>query len=183
MISARLRPAARTAALALAAALLVACTAVSLRAYRARDPGYTVGDDLAEAWSWMRAHVRGARVAYTGNNLPFPLRGADLANDVRYVNVAGRPGDRVHDFPAPANPGPEPAPYQDGARFETWLANLRAARTEVLFVAALYPSVRRTIAADADGFPVERAWADAHPSLFHLRHATPAARVYEVAQP
>jgi len=155
-----------------------------LRAYRARDPGYTVGDELAAAWSWLRADVRGARVAYTGNNLPFPLAGADLANQVRYVNVAGGPDARAHDFPARApgrgDAGPEPAPYRDSARFETWLANLRAARSDVLFVAALYPSVRRTIAGDGDGFPIERAWADAHPALFRLRHASPAARVYQI---
>ena len=125
--------------------------------------------------------MRGRRVAYTGNNLPFPLAGADLANDVRYVNVAGTPGDRLHDFPCGSCAGPEPAPYRDGARFETWVANLRAARAEVLFVAALYPGVRRTIAADADGFPVERAWADAHPEIFTPRFASPAARVYGVA--
>jgi hypothetical protein len=131
----------------------------------------------------VQANVRGARVAYTGNNLPFPLAGAGLSNDVRYVNVAGAPGDRLHDFArrAPGVPaGPEPAPYRDGARYDVWLANLRAARRDVLFVAALFPEVRATIASDADGFPIERAWADAHPDLFVLRFASPAARVYGV---
>ena len=47
----------------------------------------------------------------------------------------------------------------------------------VLFVAAMDPIVRRTIAADADGFPVERAWADARPDIFRLRYASAAARV------
>jgi hypothetical protein len=51
----------------------------------------------------------------------------------------------------------------------------------VLFVSALYPIVRRTIAADGDGFPVERAWADAHPAIFQLRYASAAARVYAVS--
>ena len=140
------------------------------------------GSGLKSDWSWFRANVRGKRVAYTGNNLPFPLAGADLANDVRYVNVAGAPGDRLHDLTRGAPPGdaPEPAPYRDGARPDVWLRNLRAARTEVLFVAALYPGVRRTIAADADGFPVERAWADASPRLFRLRHASATARVYDL---
>jgi hypothetical protein len=179
-LGARLGRRARAAALAAAALALGGALHAGLRGYRARDPGYSVGDGLTEAWAWTRARVRGARVAYTGNNLPFPLRGADLANDVRYVNVAGRPGDLAHDFPQGAGTNPEPAPYREGARFETWLENLRAARAEVLFVAAEYPGVQRTIAADGDGFPVERTWADAHPELFRLRFASAAARVYDV---
>jgi hypothetical protein len=150
----------------------------------ARAPAYALGDELDDAWAWMRANVRGVRVAYTGNNLAFPLAGDALANDVRYVNVAGAPGDVLHDFArrTPARPaGSEPAPYRVGARYETWLANLRATRREVLFVAAVDPEVRRTIAADGDGFPVERAWADAHPEIFTPRFASPAARVYGVA--
>ena len=43
------------------------------------------------------------------------------------------------------------------------------------------PIVRRTIAADGDGFPIERAWADARPESFKLRYASPAARIYEVS--
>ena len=121
-------------------------------------------------------------MAYTGVNLAFPLHGADLSNDVRYVNVAGGPNDVLHDFPPSARDAgsAEPAPYRRGARYETWLANLRAARSEILFVTAMYPIVQRTVDHDADGFPIERAWADAHPDLFVLRHAGPGARVYEV---
>jgi hypothetical protein len=162
---------------AAAALALVAATAL----VPARAPAYALGDDLDEAWAWLRANVRGARVAYTGNNLAFPLAGDGVDNDVRYVNVAGAPDDLFHAFArrAPeACVGPEPAPYRAGARYETWLANLRAARREVVFVAALDPGVRATIEADADGFPVERAWADAHPGVFTLRFASPAARVY-----
>src|SRR5262249_17796542 len=50
----------------------LAAAAVELDAARTRDPAYAVGDDIDEAWSWFRAHVRGARVAYTGVNLAFP---------------------------------------------------------------------------------------------------------------
>jgi hypothetical protein len=42
------------------------------------------------------------------------------------------------------------------------------------------PIVRRTIAADSDGFPSERAWADARPGSFKLVYASPSARIYEV---
>jgi hypothetical protein len=172
-------------------AVLVGAGAAELRgailAHRARDPRYDVGDELVTAWSWVRANVAGARVAYTGNNLAFPLWGRDLSNDVRHVHVAGAAGAQLHDVaarvprPSFAPPTPEPAPDRAGASYEAWRANLRAARRDVLFVAATYPQVRRVIAADADGFPIERAWADAHPEAFTLRFSSAAARVYEVA--
>jgi hypothetical protein len=104
------------------------------------------------------------------------------------VNVAGGPHDRLHDFgqrlPPPGRGAtPESAPYRDGASFDLWWRNLRAARADVLFVAALDEIVARNVAADGDGFPVERAWADAHPAQFQLRYASPDARVYGIAQP
>jgi hypothetical protein len=165
-----------------AAAIALAAGLAAGRARRAP----ALGDDIDGAWAWFRANVRGVRVAYTGTNLAFPLAGAELSNRVTYVNVAGTVGDRLHDFGrrAPGLRGtPEPAPYRDGAAYETWRSNLRDAGTQVLFVAAMYPIVRRNIAADGDGFPVERQWADAHPDLFHLRYADTAARVYSVAAP
>jgi 4-amino-4-deoxy-L-arabinose transferase-like glycosyltransferase len=169
-----------------AAALLT--LALGLQRYRARDPGYAVGSGLDDAWSWVRANVNGARVAYTGTNLAFPLAGRALANRVTYVNVAGAPGDRLHDFgrrspPAGRPATPESAPYREGASFDVWWRNLREAGADVLFVAALDEVVGRNIAADADDFPVERAWADAHPAQFHLRYASPDARVYGISPP
>ena len=166
------------------AVVLAIGVSIGFRGYLARDPGYTVGADLARAWSWFRGNVRDTRVAYTGNNLAFPLAGERLGNHVVYVNVAGNPDDRLHDFArrSGARPGPdaEPALYRDGATFEAWWRNLRAADAEVLFVAALEPIVLRNVDADADGFPVERAWADAHPERFTLRFASSAARVYGI---
>ena len=96
------------------------------------------------------------------------------------MNVAGAPGDRLHDFGGPGDGTAEPAPYRRDAEAGVWLTNLRATGTRVLFVAAVNPGVRRTIGADRDGFPVERAWADARPDAFHLRHASAAARIYDV---
>jgi hypothetical protein len=126
--------------------------------------------------------VRDARVAYTGNNLAFPLAGQRLGNRVVYVNVAGGPDDRLHDFARRTgnarSADAEPALYRDGANFELWWRNLRATGTEVLFVASLEPIVRRNVDTDDDGFPIERTWADAHPERFALRFASPAARVY-----
>ncbi len=177
-------------ALGLGALLVATAVALTLglERHRARDPGYAVGTGLDDAWAWFRRNVHGARVAYTGTNLAFPLTGRELANRVTYVNVAGDPGDRLHHFgrrlpPLGRAANPESAPYRDGASFDVWWRNLRAARADVLFVAALDEIVARNVAADGDGFPVERAWADAHPAQFHLRYASPEARVYGIAPP
>jgi 4-amino-4-deoxy-L-arabinose transferase-like glycosyltransferase len=185
-VPARARRSTAVAAIVLATAAGAAALTRGLRDYRARDPGYGIGTGIDDTWAWFRANVQGTRVAYTGTNLAFPLTGRELANHVSYVNVAGKPGDRLHDFGRrTAPPGraatPEPAPYRDGAGFDTWLRNLRAAGAEVLFVAALDEIVARNVAADGDRFPVERAWADAHPELFRLRYESPDARVYGIA--
>ena len=173
----RARPVAGwTLALATGAVVLVGMSRGLAAHRRGADP-YRLGGDLDEAWAWFGGNVRGARVAYTGTNLAFPLWGPDLSNRVTYVNVAGAAGDRLHDFGRRLPPGwraatAEPAPYRDGASFDVWLSNLRAARADTLFVAA------------ADGrFPVEGEWADAHPDIFSLRFASDAARVYRIAPP
>jgi 4-amino-4-deoxy-L-arabinose transferase-like glycosyltransferase len=168
-------------ALAAAAAVLPLVLILASRRPHRDTPGYAAGnDELAAAWAWFATNVRDAKVGYTGNNLAFPLGGEPLDNQVAYVNVAGAPGDRLHDFGPPGDGTAEPAPYRRGASADVWLANLRATRTNVVFVAALEPIVRRTIDADAEGFPIERAWADARPGVFRLLYASPAARVYEV---
>lgn len=169
---------------AIAPAVLALVLSLPHRGYDAGPRRHSLGDDeLSAAWSWVEANVHDARVAYTGTNLAFPLAGRRLSNHVSYVNVAGGPDDRLHDFPPGPRAGPEPAPYRDGASVDRWLDNLRAARVGVVFVAAMYPIVQRTITADPDGFPVERAWADARPELFRLSYASPAARVYTLVSP
>ena len=179
-IAIRRIPAAGRAALVLGGSLcLITTVVIGFRDYAAREPGYGV-----RAWSWFRTNVRNARVAYTGTNLEFPLTGERLSNHVMYVNIAGEPGDRLHDFArrTHAQPGlnPEPALYREGGSFAVWWQNLRASRVDVLFVARLHAIVRRNVAADRDGFPIERSWADAHPDRFILSYASPDARVYLV---
>jgi len=188
----RLTPELRRAAAAAGVVALVgaagAAITVGLARARADGPHHALGEEIDQAWSWFGAQIHDMRVAYTGSNLAFPLAGRHLSNRVAYVNVAGAPRAVLHDFarrPSPAD-GPataEPAPYRDGADFDTWLRNLRAERCEVLFVAAMYPIVQRNVAADGEGFPIERAWADARPRLFTLRYASPAARIYALAPP
>jgi hypothetical protein len=181
----RARPATAWALSLALAAIGLAQTSRGLAAHRRGADPYRLHGDLDEAWAWFGANVRGARVAYTGTNLAFPLWGPDLSNRVAYVNVAGGAGDRLHDFGRRLPPGaravtPEPAPYRDGASFDVWLRNLRAAHADVLFAAALEPMAARSVSADSDQFPTERAWADAHPDLFQLRWASDAARIYRI---
>jgi hypothetical protein len=181
------RPAGWTLGLA-ASAVVLSGVARGLPAHRRGADPYRLGGELDGAWAWFGANVQDATVAYTGTNLAFPLWGPDLSNRVAYVNVAGGAGDRLHDFGRRLPPGSrettaEPAPYREGPSFDVWLRNLRAAGARTLFVAALEPMAARTIAADADQFPIERAWADAHPEVFQLRYASDAARVYQIGAP
>ncbi len=183
----RLRPAVGRATALTAAALLITSVARGLPAHRRGADPYRIGSDIDDAWAWFGGNVHGARVAYTGTNLAFPLWGPDLSNRVAYVNVSGSPTDSLPDFARRAGttraPTPEPAPYRDGATYESWIRNLRSAGAQVLFVAALDPIVARNVPADSDQFPIERQWADAHPEMFQLRYASIAARVYGIKAP
>ena len=188
---------ARWAVAAAGAAFLVA-GGLALVARATSSPGADAGDyrlqggdeETARAadWAWFRAQVQRRAVAYTGTNLAFPLTGRDLANRVSYVNVAGDPGDLLHDFgrrsrrPVRA-PTPEPAPYREGASYRR-LAGQPARRGRRAAVCRGARRDRRAQrGADGDGFPIERAWADAHPALFSLRCASPDARIYGIAPP
>ena len=75
---------------------------------------------------------------------------------------AGRPAARLR---ARRGDGTaEPAPYRAAPASTSGCANLRAARAQrAVRRGARTRSCARTIAADGDGFPVERAWADARP--------------------
>jgi hypothetical protein len=142
---------------------------------------YRLGDHHDDAWAFVRARVRGRRVAYAGSNLPLPLWGWNLENTVRYVNVAGHADDVLHDFrtAAPGTPASaEPAPERANPDQRAWLSHLDAQRFEILFVARLYPEVEPSMPHDGDGFPIERAWADGLPARFHPLFTSPDIRIY-----
>ncbi len=152
---------------------------------RTDAPPYRVGDHHDDGWAWMRAHAHGRRVAYTGSNLPLPLWGPGFDNDVRYVNISGGPNVALHDFdhvPPPAVPTAEPAPERQVPDQATWLSKLDAHRVDLVFVASLYPGVRRTMAHDDGGFPIERAWAETRPDRFSLAFASDGIRIYHHRQ-
>ena len=125
-----------------------------------------------------------ARSASRTRATTWPSRSRARARQPRRLRQRRRRAGRsLHDFGPPGD-GHRRARAVPRRRELRHLARQPARHAhQVLFVAALYPIVRRTIAADADGFPIERAWADARPETFKLRFARPAARVYAVELP
>ena len=118
------------------------------------------------SWGWLAANIRGATIAYTGINLPYPLAGPRLTNRVVYVNIDGRAHWRLHDYDrafrsgrfAPDEPrlatssgellpvGARTGPRDDASRPryermqgipEAWAYALESAGVRYLYVAAL----------------------------------------------
>ena len=140
-----------------------------------------------------RAGPAGARVAYSGTNLPYYLLGVHLRNEVRYVNVDDHPGWLMHDYHLAAlkdGSGPAtwftPHPGWDRTRpdYRAWLANLRRERIGLLVVARMKSDDGSGNIVDPTYFPIERRWADAHPETFQLLHGEnprdPEFRLYRV---
>lgn len=163
--------------------------------------------DLITGWQWMTDHVRQSTVAYTGNNLPYPLAGPQLTNRVVYVNIDGRSHWKLHDYDRAYRAGrfnPVPPllavrsgellpiePQAGGSdqairpRYErmeglrgAWLDDLRRMQVGCLFVAALSPYEIDYVWHDGDGFPIEAAWAGSDPGTFHLLYRNSQVRVY-----
>ncbi|CAN5721001.1 hypothetical protein BH23PLA1_BH23PLA1_02500 [soil metagenome] len=106
----------------------------------------------------------GARIAYSGTNLPYYLLGPGLRNEVRYVNINDRRGWLMHVYHREAIARGEPTasvPRPDWDRqdpdFDAWLDNLRAWKIDLLVVARHNP---------VEPWPIERQWADESPGTF-----------------
>ncbi|OJW06777.1 MAG: hypothetical protein BGO49_15050 [Planctomycetales bacterium 71-10] len=185
-----------TWAMATAAALMLAGLGVWKTAPFAGDPrllSFPMFPDFYRGWAELdaRSGPAGSRVAYAGTNIPYYLMGSGLRNDVRYVNVEGPPGWLMHDFHRRAvaegrGAWPNSRPGWDRERpdYAAWLANLRAAGIQLLVVTRVNPGEGAHNVADAENFPVERGWADAHPEVFDplygVREADPWFRLYRV---
>lgn len=180
----------RAATLALAAVVCGGMVAWA-RAYPG-DQAYAIGDAHDAGWAFAREHLHGRRIAYAGSNLPVPLWGWRLDNQVRYVSTTGGPGTLVHEVtaatsahastgrPAAEPASAEPAPERARPDRAAWMANLAHHRIDILFVTALYPEVQPAMDHDAAGFPIERGWAESTPELFSLLFAADGVRVFEV---
>ncbi len=136
---------------------------------------------LAQAWKWVNVHTppKGARVAYTGTCLPYPLYGTDLKNDVFYATVNGQPAS-LHLCGGD---------YRRGARYDRWEKVLLEGGVDLVVVydivrkADLPPFVRRPNAVDENTigvFPIEDAWAREHPERLSLVFQNERVHIYSV---
>ena len=53
---------------------------------------------MVDGWRWVAANTNRATIAYTGNNVPYPLVGEHLTNRVYYVNIDRHRDWRFHDY-------------------------------------------------------------------------------------
>ena len=150
--------------------------------------------DYLPGWTELeaRAGPHGARIAYAGHKIPYYLLGSRLQNEVQYVNIDAHRDWLLHDYHRQAaslgqpTTWPNPFPVWDRLRpdYAAWLANLRAARIDLLVVTRVNIEEGVENAADADRFPIERVWADAHPESFRPIYGRlerdPRFRIYQV---
>jgi hypothetical protein len=172
---------------AVAAVMVVPAGADSRRLFYPAFPEYVRG--------WLELDLRvgpsGTRIAYAGTDLPYYLLGAGLRNEVFYINVDAHRDWLLHDYHraarargAPTWPNPRPGWDRIHPDFAAWLANLRARDIQVLVVARANPVEGIHNLADAQGFPIERLWAEAHPELFEPLYGVaendPELRIYRL---
>jgi hypothetical protein len=171
---------------------------------RFEDPHFQVG--YLYGARWLTENVHDSNVAYAGVNLPYPLSGTRLTNTVRYVNTDNHLSWRFDQYAAAYRQGTFPVPVgpplatssgvlmpADGPdairpRFErragdpeAWKMNLARERIGYLFVMTLDGYEIDYNRHDAQGFPVEDAWARSDPAQFHLVYSNDAVRIYEVS--
>jgi len=169
--------------------------------------------NLIDGWQWVAGNTKHSTIAYTGINLPYPLSGDQLTNRVVYVDIAGRPAWRFHDYDrayreghfAPSAPllaqssgelepiRSQPDGTKQGAlrpRYErmqgirdAWVSSLHRLGVAHLFVAMLSAYEINYQWHNAGGFPVEDAWAAADPQSFRVEYENAQVRIYAVSQP
>jgi hypothetical protein len=166
---------------------------------RALDPMFRFYPPFRDFYVGWRAFdascgPRGARVAYAGTNIPYYLLGPGLRNEVRYVNVDGHRDWLLHDYHREAmargdGHWPNSRPGWDRLRpdYPAWADNLDAEGIQLLVVTRVNPAEGAHNVADAEGFPIERRWADAHPErfvrLYGQDERDPWFRLYRVRRP
>ena len=168
---------------------------------------------MVDGWQWVAANTNRATIAYTGNNVPYPLVGEHLTNRVYYVNIDRHRDWRFHDYDrahrrrrdddAPVGalavssgvltplPGP-PRWHVDAVRpryermagdRDAWIGNLKALGVDHLFITALSAYEIDYVSHDVGGFPVEDEWARKDPSAFTLVYENPQVKIYAVHAP
>jgi hypothetical protein len=108
--------------------------------------------------------------------------GPRLTRPVRYVNTQGPLEDGFYDFwqrDQGLSMRQKPGLYRGGGRddYDQWIRNLEAAKIDWLVVFRLHRQ-ERYIAADREGFPIERRWATSHPARFRNIASGPTFVLY-----
>ncbi len=145
--------------------------------YRTEDVWDEAYPELAEAWAYVRRKTRGgSTIAYTNTCLVYPLFGFDWGHDVIYAPVR-RGITTLQDLPKVDQPVPGEAmvelvvaPLMQHADRDIWLANLRRARADYLFIAK---QSRGLLA-------VELQFAEQEPRRFKKVFDNRLAAVYEI---
>jgi hypothetical protein len=139
----------------------------------------------------IRQHQGPARIAITGTNNALCAFGRDYNNPVGYMNVNADAGFLFHDHFRPLRELQETtaldpsgvAYYRRNPDYETWRRNLDAFDADLLVVNRLPAwALARAYQRDRDGYPLERAWADAHPESFERVLAARSVLVYRILE-
>jgi hypothetical protein len=170
--------------------LAAVAAVVLLAVFAARRPSLTShpapNADFREGLAAVHAQAATDVIAYAGNNLPYLLRG-DVPRRVVHVPIDGRTDLRFHDrarawahdgLPRPSIP--EPGFYRRHADPAAWLAALRRVGARHLFVTRVTDMQRLTIRHDAEGFPIEAAWALAMDPSFRVLHRDAATMLFAI---
>jgi hypothetical protein len=166
---------------------------------RALDPMFRFYPPFRDFYAGWRAFdsscgPRGARVAYAGTNIPYYLLGQGLRNEVRYINLDRHRHWLLHDYHREAlargqGRWPNSRPGWDRLHpdYPAWLDNLDAEGIQLLVVTRVNAAEGPHNVADAEGFPIERQWADTHPDrfvpLYGQNERDPWFRLYRVIPP
>lgn len=117
--------------------------------------------------------TRPKTVAYSGRNTPYFLAGSEGRTRVSYVNIDGQTDKHLHDYHQEAaasgrldKTGTTPEWARGRPDFDAWRNALRKGNVDYLFVESMADDNTRQLSPDADGFPIERAWARDHPNDF-----------------
>jgi hypothetical protein len=171
------------------------------------SPTY-IREAVVVGWRWVDEHVKQSSIAYSGNNLPYPLTGERLSNRVSYVNIDRHADWRFHDYarartrpastesssplarasgqlvPLGERPGEEASrpryERRNGYR-DAWIQNLRSAGVRHLFISVLSAYEIDYVWHNDRGFPIEDEWAKADPHAFELVYENDQVRIYRLA--